>query len=164
MIWSYGPVPSVCTPRANQYTVFGFHDRPPLFPAGTVTEPGGGVDGPSRIDRFPQISARGRAGAAESRGGAVVGARPPTLSIFGRGDARSDATFSMAIEGGPPQTPWRSTGEPSEKRTITCDATVHLPELPIQYADYSVWQRQWLEEGGILDEQLLFYSLKRSLG
>ena len=28
-----------------------------------------------------------------------------------------------------------------------------LPELPIQYADYSVWQRKWLQ-GAVLEDQL----------
>jgi amino acid adenylation domain-containing protein/FkbH-like protein len=32
-----------------------------------------------------------------------------------------------------------------------------LPELPIQYADYAVWQRQWLK-GATLDEQLNFWT------
>jgi len=36
-----------------------------------------------------------------------------------------------------------------------------LPELPIQYADFAVWQRQWLQ-GGVLDEQLSYW--KRQLG
>ncbi len=31
-----------------------------------------------------------------------------------------------------------------------------LPELPIQYADYSEWQREWLE-GGSLEEQLAYW-------
>jgi amino acid adenylation domain-containing protein/FkbM family methyltransferase len=31
-----------------------------------------------------------------------------------------------------------------------------LPELPIQYADFSLWQREWLQ-GGILEEQLLYW-------
>jgi amino acid adenylation domain-containing protein len=31
-----------------------------------------------------------------------------------------------------------------------------LPELAIQYADYSVWQREWLE-GGVLEEQLEYW-------
>ena len=29
--------------------------------------------------------------------------------------------------------------------------------LPIQYADYSVWQRRWLDEGGVLNEQLAYW-------
>ena len=32
----------------------------------------------------------------------------------------------------------------------------NLPELPIQYADYSVWQRQWLS-GKVLDRQLSYW-------
>src|ERR1043166_3004515 len=31
-----------------------------------------------------------------------------------------------------------------------------LPELPIQYADYAVWQRQWLQ-GEVLEEQLSYW-------
>jgi amino acid adenylation domain-containing protein len=31
-----------------------------------------------------------------------------------------------------------------------------LPELPIQYADYSVWQQEWLG-GGVLEEQLAYW-------
>jgi amino acid adenylation domain-containing protein/non-ribosomal peptide synthase protein (TIGR01720 family) len=31
-----------------------------------------------------------------------------------------------------------------------------LPELPVQYGDYALWQRQWLE-GGALDEQLAWW-------
>jgi amino acid adenylation domain-containing protein len=33
---------------------------------------------------------------------------------------------------------------------------VELAELPIQYADYAVWQQQWMESGG-LDEQLAYW-------
>jgi amino acid adenylation domain-containing protein len=36
------------------------------------------------------------------------------------------------------------------------DQEVELPELPIQYADYAVWQQQWMESGG-LDEQLDYW-------
>jgi hypothetical protein len=32
----------------------------------------------------------------------------------------------------------------------------HLAELPVQYADYAVWQRQWLS-GEVLDEQLGYW-------
>ncbi|HEX6100799.1 MAG TPA: amino acid adenylation domain-containing protein, partial [Thermoanaerobaculia bacterium] len=35
-----------------------------------------------------------------------------------------------------------------------------LPPLPIQYADYSVWQRTWLEEGGVLERQLGYWQQK----
>jgi amino acid adenylation domain-containing protein len=35
-----------------------------------------------------------------------------------------------------------------------------LPALPIQYADYSIWQRQWLEEGGVLERQLAYWQTK----
>src|SRR3712207_2447474 len=31
-----------------------------------------------------------------------------------------------------------------------------LPELPIQYADYALWQRQWLQ-GEVIDEQLTYW-------
>ncbi len=31
-----------------------------------------------------------------------------------------------------------------------------LPELPLQYADYAVWQRQWLQ-GAVIDEQLNYW-------
>jgi amino acid adenylation domain-containing protein len=31
-----------------------------------------------------------------------------------------------------------------------------LPELPIQYADYAIWQRQWLQ-GPVLDKQLAYW-------
>ncbi|MDJ0732652.1 MAG: amino acid adenylation domain-containing protein [Nostocaceae cyanobacterium] len=34
--------------------------------------------------------------------------------------------------------------------------TVPLPQLPIQYADYAVWQRQWLQ-GDILESQLEYW-------
>jgi FkbH-like protein len=33
---------------------------------------------------------------------------------------------------------------------------VTLPELPVQYADYSVWQREWLQ-GEVLEEQLNYW-------
>ncbi len=33
---------------------------------------------------------------------------------------------------------------------------VKLPDLPIQYADYAVWQQQWMESGG-LNQQLDFW-------
>ena len=31
-----------------------------------------------------------------------------------------------------------------------------LPELPVQYADYAVWQRQWLE-GEVLEQQAAYW-------
>ncbi|MEC4813807.1 MAG: amino acid adenylation domain-containing protein, partial [Scytonema sp. PMC 1069.18] len=34
--------------------------------------------------------------------------------------------------------------------------TLSLPELPIQYADYAVWQRQWLQ-GDVLESQLAYW-------
>src|SRR5216684_2759793 len=36
-----------------------------------------------------------------------------------------------------------------------------LPEPPVQYADYTVWQREWLE-GGVLEQQLAYW--KQQLG
>jgi amino acid adenylation domain-containing protein/FkbM family methyltransferase len=35
-----------------------------------------------------------------------------------------------------------------------------LAPLPIQYVDYSVWQRNWLEEGGVLARQLSYWQGK----
>ena len=35
-----------------------------------------------------------------------------------------------------------------------------LRPLPVQYADYSVWQRRWLEEGGVLKQQLGYWEEK----
>jgi non-ribosomal peptide synthetase component F len=34
-----------------------------------------------------------------------------------------------------------------------------LPELPVQYADYALWQREWLQ-GEVLDEQLRYWEEK----
>ncbi|HEX6289833.1 MAG TPA: amino acid adenylation domain-containing protein, partial [Herpetosiphonaceae bacterium] len=36
------------------------------------------------------------------------------------------------------------------------DTTADLPELPIQYADYAVWQRDWLQ-GAVLERQLGYW-------
>ncbi|HEX6291105.1 MAG TPA: amino acid adenylation domain-containing protein [Herpetosiphonaceae bacterium] len=36
-----------------------------------------------------------------------------------------------------------------------------LPELPIQYADYAIWQREWLH-GAVLDEQLAYWKQQLS--
>lgn len=38
-------------------------------------------------------------------------------------------------------------------------APVHLPELPIQYTDFAVWQREWLR-GGILDTHMNYWQEK----
>ena len=35
-----------------------------------------------------------------------------------------------------------------------------MAPLPIQYVDYSVWQRTWLQEGGILKQQLTYWQEK----
>ena len=32
-----------------------------------------------------------------------------------------------------------------------------LPELGVQYADYTLWQRRWLEEGGALEEGMRYW-------
>jgi aspartate racemase len=39
------------------------------------------------------------------------------------------------------------------------DETTPLPELPIQYSDYAVWQRAWLE-GQVLEKQLAYWKAK----
>jgi acyl transferase domain-containing protein/acyl-CoA synthetase (AMP-forming)/AMP-acid ligase II len=35
-----------------------------------------------------------------------------------------------------------------------------LPALPIQYVDYSLWQRKWLEQSGVLERQLDYWQEK----
>jgi hypothetical protein len=42
---------------------------------------------------------------------------------------------------------------------LTCGGTNPLPELPIQYADYAVWQREWLQ-GEALQKQLSYWKDK----
>jgi amino acid adenylation domain-containing protein len=41
-------------------------------------------------------------------------------------------------------------------KAFTCGKPSPLPELPIQYADFAVWQRQWLQ-GEVLDAQLSYW-------
>jgi amino acid adenylation domain-containing protein/non-ribosomal peptide synthase protein (TIGR01720 family) len=41
-------------------------------------------------------------------------------------------------------------------QALLSNSTVDLPELPIQYADFAVWQRQWLQ-GEILENQLNYW-------
>ncbi|MEH2128696.1 amino acid adenylation domain-containing protein [Nostoc sp.] len=41
-------------------------------------------------------------------------------------------------------------------RAITIDSAVELPELPVQYADFTLWQRQWLTIG-VLERQLSYW-------
>jgi amino acid adenylation domain-containing protein len=41
-------------------------------------------------------------------------------------------------------------------RAIVIDSTFDLPELPIQYADFAVWQRQWLTDR-VLERQLNYW-------
>ena len=40
--------------------------------------------------------------------------------------------------------------------SYACGQEPALPELPIQYADYAVWQREWLQ-GEILERQLDYW-------
>ena len=72
-IWENSPLPSVCTPGANQYVVFGSRlklaSKPESSPAGTVTAPAGGEDGPFSIAELPQIWAGGSLGAEPGGGG-----------------------------------------------------------------------------------------------
>jgi hypothetical protein len=66
------PVPSVCTPGANQYVVLGLRvesAKPALLPAGTVTAPAGAEDGPFSRAELPQIWAGGLPGAVPGGGG-----------------------------------------------------------------------------------------------
>ncbi|HEX6288077.1 MAG TPA: non-ribosomal peptide synthase/polyketide synthase, partial [Herpetosiphonaceae bacterium] len=41
-------------------------------------------------------------------------------------------------------------------RALTTETTLALPALPIQYADYAIWQQQWLQ-GPILEQQLDYW-------
>ncbi|MBU7585509.1 MAG: amino acid adenylation domain-containing protein [Nostoc sp. TH1S01] len=41
-------------------------------------------------------------------------------------------------------------------RAITTDSAVELPELPVQYADFTLWQRQWLTIE-VLERQLSYW-------
>ncbi len=41
---------------------------------------------------------------------------------------------------------------------LLADPSAALPALPIQYADYAVWQRRWLDEGGVLARQLGYWT------
>ncbi|MGZ3461314.1 MAG: condensation domain-containing protein, partial [Archangium sp.] len=41
-------------------------------------------------------------------------------------------------------------------RALASGAEPSLPELPVQYADYAVWQREWLK-GEVLEEQLAWW-------
>ncbi|WP_254663636.1 condensation domain-containing protein, partial [Pseudoalteromonas sp. BMB] len=43
---------------------------------------------------------------------------------------------------------------------LSLDKEPNLPILPIQYADYSVWQRKHLDEGGVLEQQLGYWREK----
>ncbi|SFW76498.1 non-ribosomal peptide synthetase, partial [Luteibacter sp. UNCMF366Tsu5.1] len=46
----------------------------------------------------------------------------------------------------------------SELGALLADPEASLPALPIQYADYAIWQRRWLEEGGGLSRQLDYWT------
>jgi len=57
-----------------------------------------------------------------------------------------------------------SMGNLFSELSVLYDALVHgrpspLPDLPIQYADYAVWQREWLQ-GEILESQLSYWKTK----
>jgi amino acid adenylation domain-containing protein len=45
---------------------------------------------------------------------------------------------------------------------LASEAAAQLPELTIQYADYAVWQRAWLD-GGVADQQLEYWKRKLAL-
>ncbi|TQV85989.1 non-ribosomal peptide synthetase [Aliikangiella coralliicola] len=50
----------------------------------------------------------------------------------------------------------------SALKGIAHNQPVELPPLPIQYLDYSVWQRKWLEQAGVLEQQLTYWNTKLS--
>src|SRR6185436_18690481 len=39
---------------------------------------------------------------------------------------------------------------------FSCGEPSPLPDLPIQYADFAVWQRQWLQ-GAVLETQIAYW-------
>ncbi|MCP4660684.1 MAG: amino acid adenylation domain-containing protein, partial [bacterium] len=41
-------------------------------------------------------------------------------------------------------------------QALCAGRSVHLPDLPVQYADFAVWQRQWLR-GEVLERQLAYW-------
>src|SRR5437660_1541849 len=47
-------------------------------------------------------------------------------------------------------------GWPAHCQGFASEQASPLPPLPIQYADYAVWQRQWLQ-GEILETQLAYW-------
>jgi len=46
-------------------------------------------------------------------------------------------------------------------KTLCKGEALSLPELPVQYADYAVWQRNWLQ-GDVLERQLLYWKQQLS--
>ena len=42
-------------------------------------------------------------------------------------------------------------------RAYSTGATPNLPELPIQYADFAIWQRQWLQ-GKVLEQEVSYWT------
>ena len=47
-------------------------------------------------------------------------------------------------------------------QSLKLGEVVNLPPLPIQYVDYSIWQRQWLQQGEVLEKQLIYWQEKLS--
>ncbi|WDE02361.1 non-ribosomal peptide synthetase [Thalassomonas actiniarum] len=45
-------------------------------------------------------------------------------------------------------------------RSLQLGQSPNLPPLPVQYVDYSAWQRKWLGDGGLLEKQLAYWSEK----
>ena len=55
---------------------------------------------------------------------------------------------------------WSMAVLTKELSLIMDGRSAELPSLPIQYVDYSVWQRKWLEESGALERQLAYWQEK----
>ena len=47
-------------------------------------------------------------------------------------------------------------------QSLSKGEVLNLPPLAIQYVDYSVWQREWLQQGGVLEQQLEYWQKKLS--
>ncbi|KST68652.1 non-ribosomal peptide synthetase [Mastigocoleus testarum BC008] len=81
--------------------------------------------------------------------GASMGVFFQELSAFYQDAKRTDATFTDG-------TYKDAISTDATCRDVACNVSTRLPELPIQYADFAIWQRQWLT-GEVLERQLNYW-------